>query len=291
MMKNTIFINNKCAKYFVFVLFFIFAIGFNQINFALSINNNLEDKPDEIIKRARNKVSQNAKVIELEKLSLVFSSEAIFSSPKGETLKANVETSLYVSLPNSMRIENYSDYSINQQLFIQIFNTDKYSEESQMLVGGKPFNFQSNLESLRPKVTKEQQIEGFKRNVFTMLFPIFFKESLYEGVEFRYVGEAEVDGFSTDVIEAMSKDKPIFQLFFNKKDGLPIFMRETLINPFTKSELERKTYYSDYRENAGFLVAHKIISQRGETAIEEKQLKKLQINPTFKANTFEVKEK
>lgn len=273
-------------------LFLIIYVGtaLGQSNPALLSNQPAKVKAEEIIERARTLISRNVKTEELKKLSLEFDSTRITPGQNGEDRHINVETKLFAAFPNQIRLEIFSDFTTNQHLFTEILNLPRYSQTSDVFVGGKPFNFASNLSDIVPKSTKEKRIASIKEVAFSITFPLILQSSWYQNLEFKFVGEAESRDGKADVVEVTNENNTKYRLFFDKQSHLPVMMVGNLKHPVTNKEIERKYYYSDYREQSGLLIAHKIITQLGDKVFEERRLKKLQINPTFKSNLFEVKE-
>ena len=286
---------NIIAKFIninLFILFFVIVVvivhGQNDQN---SPNNKIvEIIPEQIIEKAKTIINKDIKIKEIKGIYLELQTIRVISTQSKNKLQSNVELSLATNFPNQIRREEYNDHGENQQLTINVLNFPKYSITSDILINGKPFNFSSNLGSIVPTFTKKQRIDSIMRDVFITTFPILLQSSCYQGINFRYVGEVESKDFKAEVIEAIDKDNKKARLFFDKQSHYLLMLTESLLDPNKKEEIERKFYYSDYKEISGLLVAHKIIVQTGDIMTEERQLKKFEINPTFKPNLFEVKE-
>lgn len=98
-------------------------------------------------------------------------------------------------------------------------------------------------------------------NTFQMLFPITFKSPpWYAPLDFRYVGTTESsDGAKADVIETILDGAGKYQFLFDQKTHLLLMW---IITPENKGK--RETYhYSDYKENSGLFIAHKIETKGG----------------------------
>jgi hypothetical protein len=54
--------------------------------------------------------------------------------------------------------------------------------------------------------------------------------------------------------------------------------------------LENRYFYSDYQEKDGLLAATRIVVERNGKVTEEKTIKNIKINPTFKPDFFDVKQ-
>jgi hypothetical protein len=65
-------------------------------------------------------------------------------------------------------------------------------------------------------------------------------------------------------------------------------MVETWKNQENK-QIEKKFFYSDYKEFSGIKLPTKIKIERSGKLVEERTIKSVKINPQFKANLFEVK--
>jgi hypothetical protein len=243
-----------------------------------------------LIEKAKSLIYKDIDAKSIKSIALETSSTNDKKLKNGEIKRNTRESKLFITFPNQIRIEEYTDYSTNQHLSTEILNFPRVSITSDVLVNGQPFAFGNNLSGIIPKLTKEQRIDLIKTKVFNIIFPLLLQSYWNDDLKFNYIGEAVSKDFKADIVEVIHKDGDKFQLLFDKTSNLPIMMLQKFINPITKTETERKTYYLDYKKINGILVAHKIIVQTGDTETEERQLKKIELNPTFKPNLFEIKE-
>lgn len=271
----------------LFLISILAVIVFAQNKTTLSKS---EATAEQILERARSLVNKNNKAKDIKSVSMEFTFSKTMTIDEGHIKESLGDIKLFISLPNQIRIEEFTDFTTNQQLYTEIFDSPKYSVTSDVLVNGKPFAFGSNLSSIAPKFTKEQQVNFLHQRIFGNIFPIFFQNSLYQKLKFNYIGEAQSKDFKAYILEASDKNNVKYNLFFDKQTHMLLVITERFINYLTNIETERRTYYKDYKEVNGLLVAHKITIQTGNIMTEVRELRKLEINPTFKPSLFEIKE-
>ena len=248
---------------------------------------------EQVLESAKIAIRKNYRLETLKSLSIEFDTATTTITKNNERMESTSERKLSISFPNQIRDEELTNYPTNQNLKILQLDVNRYSNTSETLIDGKPFYFGSNLSSLVPKYTKEQQIASLKSLTFQTVFPITLDTSLYDyKLSFKYIGEAESKDGKADVIEVTQEDNAEkFQMFFDKKSRLLVMTTEKFFEPLVlKREINITTYYSEYKEVNGLLVAHKIIVQTNNFMTRESKITKFEINPTFKAKFFEVKE-
>jgi outer membrane lipoprotein-sorting protein len=152
-----------------------------------------------------------------------------------------------------------------------------------------------------------------KENAF-YLFQLLLITPSYLSVEFIHVGEAQAEDGRADVLDAKGLNDFAVRLFFDKESHRPLLMSylepgkqrvplsrgkpdKTSDQPGSQSNvakgpgIEVQFHFSDYRAEDGITVPHLITQERNGKIIEEKELKRLKINPLFKPDHFEVKRK
>ncbi len=245
-----------------------------------------------IIEAAMKSTRKNFNIGRLESLTLEMESVTTTVKGNNEKSQSTGESRISIKFPDQIRFEVYTDFSTNQNLSVVKLDKTRFSTSVETLVDGKPFYFGSNLGSVAPKFTKGQQIASLRTRVFQAIFPITLETDLYPDLIFTYVGEAESRDGKANVIEVSEKDgNRQFRLFFEKKNQHLVMMVEKYFDSIVqKKEVEKTYYYSDFKEVRGILFPHKIVTQTGKFMTEELSVKKLEFNPSFKANFFEVKD-
>jgi hypothetical protein len=280
----------KSNKIIVFTaIFIVFVFSCFGQDKPIPIPNSSNTEAEKVIQNYKNTISKKVKIEDIKNLSLEFAESNEIISKEGKT-QTESETKLFFSIFDKMRLERFSYYTNNQGLTTEIYDGSKIFVNSEVYKDGSPFQFGSNIASVAPKLTKEKRISLLQNKVFLIYFPITLQYKWFEDLQFKYVGEVESKEGKMDVIETTNKFNTKIQLFFDKKTKLLILVSEKWISEKTKKEAERKSYFSDYKEVSGLLVAHKILIQTGESMTDVKKLTKFEINPIFKANTFEIKE-
>ena len=247
-------------------------------------------RAEQILKQARDATRAELKGTEIKTLIINSKSETSQSIPQlpNRKLQGTTDEELSVSLPDKMRKKSVATYTTNQEIAEWVIDGDRLAQKSDVLVDGKPINFVASGGS---QTSEKQKIASHKDYVFTILFPVIFDASWYPPLEFSYVGVAESKGVKADVVETRSPTGTTYRLFFDQQTHLLLLLSETWISERTKTEKERKHFFSDYRNEDNLLVAHKIVVEQGGEVTEERVIKRLQVNATFKPDFFAVKEK
>lgn len=252
---------------------------------------------ERVLKQAREATRKDLKSAEIK--GLIVNSRTEVSEPYPEAIlkarpqyrnqrtQGTVDEELGVSLPDKIRGKMEASYPSNQEILDRTLNGGRFARKSEVLVDGKPINFASNL---GPK-SEQEQIAEFKNSVFLTVFPIILDYSWYSPIGFRYIGVGEAKDTKADVIETMLSDGAKYRFFFDQQTHLLLLLIETWTSKSTNKEIERKYFFSDYRTEDGMLVAHKIVTETNKEVTEERELNRLQINPTFKPDYFAVKGK
>jgi hypothetical protein len=202
--------------------------------------------------------------------------------------EATTDTELAISFPDKIHEKRENSYPTNQQTLERTLNGNRFTQKSEVLVDGKPINFVANNAIEK---SEKERIADFKDTTFLAVFPITLDYSWYSPIEFRYVGVAEAGGTRADVIETSLSDGTKYRFFFDQQTHLLLMAIETLMIEQTNKEIERRYFFSDYRKEDGLLVPHKAVIEVNKEVVGERQLKRLQINPSFKPDYFAVKGK
>lgn len=246
-------------------------------------------RAEQVLRQAREATRAGLKGAEIKSLSVRSVIETSLSVPqmRNKKIRGTTDEELSVSLPDKPRKKGDADYTTNQEISDWVINGDRVSERSDVMVDGKPVNFtiSSQLES------DQKKIATHKDYAFTIIFPATFDSSWYPVSGFKYVGTAESNGTKADVIETTSPGATVYRLFFDQQTHLLLLLSEKWVNKASKKERERKHFFSDYRKADGLLAAHKIVVEENGEVVEERVVKRLQVNPRFGEDFFVVKGK
>ena len=132
--------------------------------------------------------------------------------------------------------------------------------------------------------------------------------------EFIEVGEAQAEDGRADVVDAKGANGFVVRLFFDKGSHRLLLMSfqepapqriplshsksdKSLSQPAPRTEaakgpvIEVQFRFSDYRAEDGINVPHLITKESNGRIVEERNLKSLKINPSFKPDHFEIRRK
>ena len=179
--------------------------------------------------------------------------------------------------------------SITKRAVERVLNGDKASHRLDIISGGKKSPKFDRPDS--SKLSKATVLKNRRANMLPILFPITLDASILP-LKFYYVGIAESDGQKADTIEAVLGNT-VLRLFFDKKTKLLLLMTRSRRNGDSKFVNEEKHFYSEYKSIEGYLIATAIKKTRSfdngvlsMKIVERREIKKLEINPTFKSNHF-----
>jgi hypothetical protein len=268
----------------------VFFSAFVQGKACISIasENDKKLKAEQILKQAKDTISKKINLADLKGFSIQTkrSEELSIASRPDRKIQGTAETELSAMLPDKIRQTYTGDYSTNQSKTLLVLNGNQLHSKVDVFVDGKPVNTDFGAVT-----SKEGKISQLKYETFLTMFPITLDASWYTPLEFQYVGSAESKDGKADVIETALSNNTKYRLFFDQQTHLLLLMTQSWISKGTNKEIEKKYFFSDYKVVDGLLVAHKVIVERDGKVVEETEVKKFQVNPTFKADFFEVKEK
>lgn len=244
---------------------------------------------EQVLKQAREATRAGLKGAEIKSLSVKSVIETSLSVPQmtNKKIRGTTDEELSVSLPDKLRKKGDANYTTNQEISDWVINGDRMSERSDVLVDGKPVNVAVN--SMRD--SDQKKIARHKDYAFTILFPAIFDSSWHPVSGFKYVGTAESNGTKADVIETTSPTAAVYRLFFDQQTHLLLLMSERWVGGASRKEHERKYFFSDYKKEDGLLAAHKIVVEENGEVVEQRVIKRLQVNPAFGEDFFAVKGK
>lgn len=253
-------------------------------------------KAELVLRQAREATRKDSKYTEIKGLVIASKSNSWFTLPaaavkaspqlRNKKIQETIDEEWAVNLPDKIRYKIVADHTINQEITEWVVNGERFWQKMDVSVDGAPVNFVSNA---KPK-TEQEEVAKSKNFAFTTLFPITLDYSWNAPIEFRYIGVAEAKGTKADAIETILPDNTKYRFFFDQQTHLLLLATQTWTGKANK-EVERKYFFSDYRKEDGLLVAHKIISEEMGEVVSEKQIERVQINPTFKPDYFAVKGK
>jgi hypothetical protein len=255
-------------------------------------------KAEQVLEQAQDVTRRDLKNAEVR--GLIVNSRTEVSEPYPEKLlkarpqyrnqrsQGTIDKEFGASLPDKIREKVEANYTTNQWISDRTLNGDRFVQKSDVLVDGKPINFV--VSNSKPKSEKEEMAQ-MKYEIFLTLFPITLDHSWCPPMDFRYVGIAEAKGTKADVIETTLPDETKYRFFFDQQTRLLLLVTETRTSEETNKAMETKFFFSDYRKEDGLLVAHKITTEVNGEVTAESQIKRLQINPTFKPDYFAIKGK
>lgn len=246
--------------------------------------------------------------------------------PRETKIRQVAETSVSVELPGKIRQEVYGytaekNPAENYTKVRTILDGERFSTASDTVIDGKAFDMKEILNApYLPETVKKQMKEAMEKakptkemiqnGASNVLFTILLSPLWGDDKTFVYVGKAEAGdgGGRADVLEIESNTGRQSRWFFDEKTHLLLMITDEI----SKNGIDAKTtqYFSDYQLIEGLLIAKKINAETESVSnmpemeimgrkmkmsgksksVTETIVKEFKINPTFKAETFAVKE-
>lgn len=243
-------------------------------------------KAQDILAKAKVSIAKNVKLESIEGLTVSYRTSRNY---KENTTVWNLDemVELGVSDADKIRFDSILDHG-----------DLKTKTNKSLIADGSFFNRKMEVFSKGQKVnanfsfsaTKEKEIQRLKNSAWQIIFPITLNDSLYQNLDFTYLGIAESKDGKANAIQTISNGKT-YQLFFDIKTNLLLLMTESWTDEENKKPVLTKHFFSDYRDESGLFVAHKIVMQSDSEKIGtgETIIKSVKINPAFKANFFDAK--
>lgn len=172
-----------------------------------------------------------------------------------------------------------------------------------------------------------EQMEAMFRRQYSneltrYLLAILVTTSTMQSLEFKYVGDSDVDDSPADVVEVSGPDRPAIRVFFDKKTHLPLLLSYRGPRPRVmtmtrqgggtvrtdeeikkaREEAEKKLAsepqqrpeevdffirVEGHKKVNGLLLPHKLTFLTENEVSEEFEISKYQLNPQFKADKFQ----
>lgn len=267
---------------------------------AVDSNQESTSRADEIINLSRKAIKKGKNSSKIDGLNVVFSvtnqTKLTRNDNKStEIQEDNGERELNLSFNKIKFSENLGDKN-RSSIYNFVLNNDRLESDSYGLSEGKRIDFQVKGQENPNEQQKKQELLNVKKELFVTLYPILLESADFSSLKFKYIGKAESNAETADVLETLLDEETTIKMFFDQDTHLlKMLIRNTKTPQF---EFEEKRFYSNYKENDGLIVANKInieIRQSNKAVniqkFEEQTLKLLKINPTFKSNFFEIKKK
>jgi outer membrane lipoprotein-sorting protein len=163
----------------------------------------------------------------------------------------------YVKRPGSMRIESL----IQGQTFVMAYdgttgwtiNPFQGSPDPQKLP-------QDQVNELVDQADIDGQLVDYKK----------------KGSTLEYIGKDEIEGSPVYKLKLTQKDGDIKYLYLDQETGIEL--KETSIVKQGDKEMEIDTYYSDYKEVNGVMIAHSMESRVGDQVGSQIVIEKVEVN-------------
>lgn len=197
-------------------------------------------------------------------------------------------------LPNKIKIYKARKIDEFSGFESETTNGDAYEFQRDSFNNGTPFQSEyENTNRTQDAHLKTAGIKSLKWGLFLRIFPITLDVSWFSPYEFKFIGVAESPDGKADVLEVVSPDKVEYRCFFDKESHFLLMLTKAWTTKENK-EVKDTYFFSDYKKASNLMYPHKMIKQSTDDSFTfEKTINNLTItvNPSFKADFFDIKEK
>lgn len=196
---------------------------------------------------------------------------------------------LWVQKPDGIKLKTLTNYPGGDSQLTENTVFGQVIRNSIKIKGSSDKGFSPILLKERgdPKRNEEILLQKTKYEAFSLGFPVFLFPS--EKLSFEYLGVAKSGDQNADVLATSIADNYKIKLFFDQKTRRLLLMSARFVEPKTGEEIEHKYFFSDYKEENGINFAHKVMIHENGEIIEERDIKKVELNPKLESKFFEVK--
>ncbi len=136
-------------------------------------------------------------------------------------------------------------------------------------------------------------------SMWTGLFPLILTHPFEQDVEFNYVGKAQANNITANVVDFKPRNGKNYRLLFDTETNYLLMMIVTFKrnDSFFVGDVEWKYYFSDRQTTNGVLIPRKIKVENKQTAAGKSptfyysnlDVLEFELNPKFKESMFEIK--
>lgn len=273
---------------FLFAVVMCFSTAGQEAN---SSNNDKQAslKARQVLRQSKAVLEKSTSINEISGWSAIWTSRSRIS----DSIESTSEVRDYIKFPDQLRRQITQDFGTNVISSHILLNRNKALYKTENLVNGVPMQLKSD----NPANNSPTQAAGnLKKSLAVELLPILLDASPLDRFTYEYIGEAVSKDSKADAIRVISKGGREYRLYFDKTSRLLVLLsytsqykmpKKSPASPEQMRTTKVKMFFSDYREEDGFLIARKIIIEENGRVVSEKDLKKFTLNPTFKSGFFD----
>ena len=275
-------------------------------------------RAQEILKQARQAIGGDEQLQKIQALQINGQYRRMF----GERQMGG-EREISIALPNKYLVEDAMNAGGLSTAMIntRALNGDKAWSGSSAGGGGMIFR----MTGPGGQQASPEQIEAMQRRIYSAEFTRYLLATILTpppslAVDYKYVGESEVEDAQADVIDISGPDNFAVRVFFDKTSHMPLLLsyrgpkprvmtmtrqagstkpedlkkaREEAEKkletqaPAPREEVDFYIRLTDHKKVGGLMLPHKLTFLTDNEVSEEFEISKYQLNPPFKADRFE----
>ena len=278
-----------------------------------------DSRAQEILKQARTAIGGEEQLQKIQSLHINGQYRRVF----GERQMGG-DREISISLPNKYLVEDAMNAGGLSTTLINTRGLNGDRAWSASSGGGRAMVFR--MGGPGSQQATPEQLEAGLRRIYTAEFSRYLLAMILTpspslSVEYKYAGESEVEDTQADVIDVTGPDNFSTRIFFDKKSHLPLLLNyrgpkprlmtmtrqgnghakpedikklreeaEKQMGAEASAAPEEVDFYirlTDHKKVDGLMLPHKLTFLTGDEVSEEFEISKYQLNPQFKADTFE----
>jgi hypothetical protein len=257
-----------------------------------------DDKAREVIKQVRAAIGGDAKLDSLTSLEM----SGKVTRSLGDKTVTN-EFTLSVLLPDKYkRVEVSSGSAVEYTRTVALDGADGWVDLSSPNGFGPKGAYMKSAGKGAETDAQKAQIDAARVEFARTLIGLLLTAPASYPVEFKYVGEAQMDKNRVDMLDAAGPGQFVLRIYVDKQTHHPVLMTyDAPAKPAAaggnqagkdsaKPEPQKvQVLLADYRSEEGLLLPHQITRALNGQTFEDMQIARYRINPSLKPQSFQKK--
>jgi hypothetical protein len=277
---------------------------------------NDDARAQEILKQARQAIGGDEQLQKIQGLQINGQYRRVFGDRQ-----MGGDREISILLPNKYLVEDAMNAGGLSTAMIntRALNGDKAWSGNSGGGGGMVFRIGPGGQQASPEQMEAMQRRIYSAELSRYLLAMILTPPPSLAVEYKYVGESDVEDVQADVVDVSGPENFSVRVFFDKKSHMPLLLSYrgpkprimTMARPAGSSrediakareEAEKKMraetpaapeevdFYirlTDHKKVGGLMLPHKLTFLTENEVSEEFEISKYQLNPQFKADRFE----
>ncbi len=291
------------------IVLFVSSICFSQQSDLITQSN--QTKGSEIIRKARHAIGVDKKgeissyfnkigeTLLIQNLSLESFEEVSFILPDKIQAVYGSDSPRYLRLTRTWNGEKYNSVFESESPSGQRTVKDVTAREKRPLSIAAGNVISKETAAALERSRRADPLNILKTKLWTSLFPLLLSHPFEKNIEFNYIGKAESEGKTANVVDVKPIGEKTYRLFFDTETNYLLLMivSQKVNNGRFVGDVETKYYFSERKVVNGVLIPKKIKVEKKATPKGKAPVVKLSIveildfklNPTLDEKKFNIK--